>query len=67
MWYNKLLSEFEKTLSAYQIEIDDALKLSEISAKFCESIIDRLREKFVMQDQISPNDEINFFKVGSKN
>lgn len=62
MWYSNLHSEFEKTLGAYQIEIDDVLKLSEISANFCESTIERLRKKFMKQDQISPSDEINFFK-----
>ena len=62
MWYSNLHSEFEKTLSTYQIEIDDVLKLSEVSAKYCETTIERLRKKFVTQEQISGNDEINFFK-----
>lgn len=62
MWYNKLLSEFEKTLNAYHIEIDDTLKLSEISAKYCESTLDLLRKRFVLQNSIVPNEEINFFK-----
>lgn len=62
MWYSRLLSEFEKTLFDFSIEIDDVLKLSETCTQYCESTISQLRNKFLSQKQISPADEINFFK-----
>ncbi|CAG5083050.1 RteC domain-containing protein [Parvicella tangerina] len=62
MWYNNLLSEFDKTLSDYQIEIDDILKLSEVCTQYSEITIGRLRKKFLEQDQVTVAEEINFFK-----
>ena len=62
LWYSKLLSEFEKTLNDFSIEIDDVLKLSETCTQYCETIINRLRQKFLEQDEIPINTEINFFK-----
>lgn len=62
MWYSNLLSEFDKTLSDYHIEIDDILKLSEVCTQYCETTIGRLRNKFLEQDRIEISDEVNFFK-----
>ncbi len=62
MWYSSLLNEFDKSLNDYQIEIDDLLKLSEVCTQYCEATIGRLRHKFLEQDQITTNEEINFFK-----
>lgn len=62
MWYSNLLSEFEKTLIDFSIEIDDVLKLSETCTHYCETTISQLRSKFLSEKQMTTADEINFFK-----
>lgn len=62
MWYSKLLYEFETTLNNYSIEIDDVLKLSETSTKYCESMLTSLRKEFFKSIKTEEFNEIAFFK-----
>lgn len=62
MRYSKLLSEFEKTLNDFSIEIDDVLKLSEASTQYCEAMLLKLRTTFLKSNNSEESTEIIFFK-----
>lgn len=62
MWYSKILTEFENSLSDFSIEVDDTLKLSETCTQYCEITIQKLRTKFLEKNVLAESDEINFFK-----
>lgn len=62
MWYTSLLTEFDKTLNDYTREIDDVLKVSEVCTQYCQMTIAKLRDKFLGIQNISVDQEIDFFK-----
>lgn len=62
MWYSNILSDFDKTLNDFHIEIDDVLKLSETCTHYCETTINLLRNKFLAEKHMQTAEEINFFK-----
>ncbi|GAA0875205.1 RteC domain-containing protein [Wandonia haliotis] len=57
-----MLSDFEKSLSDIEIEIDDILKLSEVCTQYCEAMIAKLKVDFLNRKKLSESEEITFFK-----